>query len=60
MGSPSIGEYFNLEGIIELTEEFEVSEEIYYDKMDAIEDNLERVKKIGVLEDFILENYDIV
>ena len=60
MGSPSIGDYFNPEGIIELTEEFEVSEEIYYDKMDAIEDNLERVKKIGVLEDFILENYDIV
>jgi len=60
MGSPSISEYFNAKGIIELTEEFEVSEEIYYDKMDAIEDNLERVKKIGVLEDFILENYDIV
>jgi hypothetical protein len=59
-GCPNIKNFFNGEGIIDLTEEFEVSEEIYYNSMDAIEDNLERVKKIGVLEDFILENYDII
>lgn len=59
-GTPNIGDYFNVEGIIDLSEEFEISEDIYNDKKDAIEDNLERVKKIEVLEDFILETYDIV
>jgi hypothetical protein len=40
-----------------LSEQFDVSDEIYYNKMDAIKDNLERVKKMEVLEDFIWENY---
>jgi len=40
-----------------LSEEFDVSDEIYYNKMDAIKDNLERTKKMEVLEDFIWENY---
>jgi hypothetical protein len=57
LGSPDIGKYFNQEGIILLTDEFDVSEEIYYSKMEAIKDNLERVKKIEVLEDFIYLNY---
>ncbi len=57
LGSPDIREHFNKDGIIELTEEFEVSEEIYFSKMDAIKDNLERVKQIEVLEDFIYLNY---
>ena len=56
-GAPNIGDYFNKDGIIDLSEEFDVSEEIYYDKMDAIKDNLERVKKMEVLEDFIWINY---
>lgn len=56
-GSPNIGDYFNKDGIIDLSEEFDVSEEIYYSKMDAIKDNLERTKKMEVLEDFIWENY---
>jgi hypothetical protein len=56
-GSPDIGEYFNKDGIIDLSEEFDVSDEIYYSKMDAIQDNLERTKKMEVLEDFIWENY---
>ena len=34
-----------------------MSEEIYHSKMDAIKDNLERAKKMEVLEDFIWENY---
>jgi hypothetical protein len=59
-GTPDIGNFFNSDGIIDLSQEFEVSEEIYYNKMDAIKDNLERVKKIEVLEDFILSTYDIV
>lgn len=57
MGSPDIGDYFNKDGIIELTDEFDVSEEIYNSKMDAIKDNLERVKELEVLEDFIYLRY---
>ena len=57
LGAPDIGEHFNKDGIIDLTEEFDVSEEIYYNKMDAIKDNLERAKKMEVLEDFIYETY---
>jgi len=57
LGSPDIADHFNKDGIIELTDEFEVSDEIYYSKMDAIKDNLERVKQIEVLEDFIYVNY---
>ena len=56
-GAPDIGEHFNTDGIITLSDEFEVSEEIYESKMDAIQDNLERAKKMEVLEDFIWENY---
>lgn len=57
MGSPDIGEYFNSDGIINLSEEFDISDEIYYNKMDAIKDNLERCKQYEVLEDFIFLNY---
>jgi len=57
LGSPDIGNFFNKDGIIILSDEFDVSEEIYYSKMSVIQDNLERVKKIEVLEDFIWENY---
>ena len=56
-GAPNIGDHFNKDGIIDLSEEFDVSEEIYYNKMDAIKDNLERTKKMEILEDFIWENY---
>ncbi len=56
-GSPDIGKYFNKDGIIDLSEEFDVSEEIYNSKIDAIKDNLERVKQYEVLEDFIYLNY---
>ena len=57
MGAPDIGDHFNMDGIIMLSDEFEVSEDIYNSKMDAIVDNLERAKKMEVLEDFIWENY---
>jgi hypothetical protein len=60
LGTPNICDYFNCDGIINLTDEFDVSEEIYYNKMDAVIDNLERVKKFEVLEDFIWTTYDIV
>lgn len=57
LGSPDIADHFNKDGIIELTEEFEVSDEIYESKIEAIKDNLERVKQVEVLEDFIYTNY---
>lgn len=57
LGAPDIGNHFNMDGIIMLSDEFEVSEDIYYSKMDAIKDNLERAKKMEILEDFIYKNY---
>lgn len=57
MGCPDIGNYFNMDGIIPLSEEFEVSEEIYYSKIDAIKDNFERVKKFELMEDYLWINY---
>ena len=57
LGAPDIGDHFNKEGIIDLTDEFDVSEEIYYSKMDAMKDNLERAKEMEVLEDFIYLRY---
>lgn len=57
LGAPDIGKYFNKEGIIDLTDEFDVSEEIYYNKIEAIKDNLERAKEMEVLEDFLWKNY---
>lgn len=57
LGASDIGNHFNTDGIITLSDEFDVSEDLYYDSMDAIHDNLERAKKMEVLEDFIWENY---
>jgi hypothetical protein len=57
LGTPDIGDYFNKDGIIELSEEFDVSKKIYLSKMDAIVENLEKVKELEVLEDFIYINY---
>jgi len=57
LGAPDIGNYFNKDGIIDLTDEFYISDELYYSKMDAIKDNLEIAKKMEVLEDFIYLTY---
>ena len=56
-GAPNIGDYFNKDGIIDLTDEFDVSEDLYHSKIDAVKDNLERTKKMEILEDFIWRNY---
>jgi hypothetical protein len=52
-----IGKVFNSDGIIALSNEFDVSEELYYSKMDAIKENLEKAKEMEILEDFIYLNY---
>ena len=56
LGSPDIGNFFNKDGVISLTDDFDFSSltsEFYYSKMDAIKDNYERVKSYQVLENFI-------
>jgi hypothetical protein len=57
LGAPDIGDFFNKDGIIDLSEEFYISEELYYSKMDAVKENLEKTKQYNVLEDFLYLNY---
>jgi hypothetical protein len=57
LGAPDIGNYFNKDGIVDLTDEFEVSDEIYYSKMDAMKENFEKAKEMEVLEDFLWLKY---
>lgn len=56
-GAPDVGNYFNMDGILTLDEFDSISPELYYSKMYAIKDNLERALKMEVLEDFIYTNY---
>ena len=59
-GTPSVGKWFNTDGMIILEDGFDIeslTEDLYNDKMDAIKDNFERALKMEVLEDFIWENY---
>ena len=57
LGAPDIGNYFNKNGIIDLTDNFEVTPKIYASKIDAVAENLEKAKTMEVLEDFIWTNY---
>ena len=55
-GSPDIGEYFNKNGIIFLTPELDFStltEELYNSKLDAVKDNLNRVKTMESADDVL-------
>ena len=59
-GSPDIGKFFNLDGIIILNDDFDISSltpELYYDKLEAVKDNLERVKNYPINEDYIYKTY---
>lgn len=59
-GSPDIGDYFNMDGIILLDDNFDISqlnEEEYNNRKDAIEDNFNRVLQYDVIEDIIYEKY---
>tara|TARA_R100000152_G_C6755649_1_gene179387 strand:+ start:404 stop:1255 length:852 start_codon:yes stop_codon:yes gene_type:complete len=58
LGCPSIGEHFNTDGMLFLDEEgnFDISSlnaDRYYGMMPAIEDNLNRVRKLQGADDFI-------
>lgn len=59
-GSPDIGDHFNMDGIIMLDENFDISKltpELYYSKMDAITDNFNRTIELGIIEDVIYKKY---
>jgi hypothetical protein len=59
-GSPDIGKFFNPDGIILLTDDFDVSQltsDLYYDKLEAVKDNLKRVKNYPINEDYIYNVY---
>ena len=59
-GSRGVVEYFNEDGIIFLDDNFHISdltEELYYSKMDAVKENFERACSFPIAEDFIYKNY---
>ena len=59
-GSPDIGKFFNPKGLITLTDDFDASqltEEVYYDKLEAVKENLEIVKDFLINEDYIYKTY---
>ncbi len=62
-GTPKLGEMFNPDGVITLTESFDpklISSDFYFSKIDAIKDNFERClthkKSDDVLYDRIMED----
>lgn len=60
LGSPDIDKWFNPDGIIFLDDKFDfniLSAELYNKKIDAVIENLERVKQYDVIEDIIFEKY---
>jgi len=60
LGAPDIGEHFNMDGIILLDTNFNFSgltEQLYYDKIEAVKDNFNRVLQYDVLEDWIYKEY---
>jgi len=60
LGCSNIGEFFNTDGIINLTHELELeslTEELYLSKLDAVKDNFERIKKYEIPEDWMYETY---
>jgi hypothetical protein len=59
-GSPDIGKFFNMDGIILLNDNFDTSlltSELYCDRLEAVKDNLERVKSFPINEDYIYQTY---
>jgi hypothetical protein len=63
-GTKNIGNYFNTDGIIEIPNDEtlvdfiitnRLNKDLYYSKMDAIEDNLERVKNMQLADDMLFD-----
>ena len=58
-GTSSIGDYFNADGIIELTDDFDLNTltpELYKEKFEAVQDNFERVNSLKMADDELYEN----
>jgi len=59
-GAPDIEKFFNPKGIITLNDDFNVdllTSEMYYDRLDAVKENLEIVKNLLINEDYIYQIY---
>jgi hypothetical protein len=59
-GSPDISNYFNMDGIIILDENFNINtlnESEYLKRLDAIKDNLNRCLEYDIIEDIIFEKW---
>ena len=59
-GTPTIGEFFNGEGIILLNDDFKIEDlsvDLYNSKIDAIKDNFERAINFPTAEDYFYEKY---
>jgi hypothetical protein len=59
-GAPDIGKFFNPKGIITLNDDFDIdllTSEMYYDRLDAVKENLEIVKDFAINEDYIYNTY---
>jgi hypothetical protein len=59
-GAPDLSNYFNMNGIITLKGDFDISmlsEELYYSMREPMMDNFERALNFNVIEDIIFEKY---
>jgi len=59
-GAPDIGDYFNMDGIILLNDNFDINTlttELYLSKEDAIIDNFQRSLQYDVIEDMMWNTY---
>ena len=59
-GAPDVADYFNMDGVIILKEDFDPSQlstELYQSKKEAILDNYNRALKFNIIEDIIYENW---
>jgi len=62
-GSKSITKHFNNDAIIFLEEDFDVnqlSEELYYSKLEAVKDNLNIVRNMCISDDFLLKKISLL
>lgn len=59
-GTPDIGDYFDLNGIIIFNDTFnlsDINEDLYYSKMDSIKNNFYKCIELDTSEDYIYKNY---
>ena len=59
-GAPDVDNYFNMDGIIILTDNFDPSQlsvDLYQSMMPAIQDNFQRAIKYDIIEDVLWERY---